>query len=182
MIDKPVQVDVTLQLPRKDVNGNRISMITAKDQAQVTLQGGETGLLHIPIVPHLPTQPSQDNVLSVQVEAHGPTKGYSVVRHVHGGRAATALNMSPFRLNILREVGFVALSTAPGSLSARFAIIPGVVEKIPTGDIRYETLWTAKELPSEQVRYAGMAAQAERLAATISRAKAMDPLYIVTEQ
>src|SRR5258708_9576965 len=44
MIDKPVQVDVTLQLPRKDVNGNRISMITAKDQAQVTLQGGETGL------------------------------------------------------------------------------------------------------------------------------------------
>src|SRR5579859_7009356 len=75
-IDKPVQVDVTLQLPRKDANGNRITMITPKDQVQVTLQGGETGLLHIPIVPHLPTQPSQDNVLSVQVQTRAPTKGY----------------------------------------------------------------------------------------------------------
>ncbi len=182
IIDKPIQVDVALQLPRKDSSGNRITMITPKDQVQVTLQGGETGLLHIPIVPHLPTQPSQDNILNVQVQVRGPAKGYRLVRHIHGGRAATALNMSPFRLNILREVGFVALSTAPGTLSARFAIIPGAVEKVPAGDIRYEVLWTAKELPSEQMRYTAMAAQAERFAATISRALVMEPLYRVTEQ
>src|SRR5579859_2104593 len=180
-IDKPLQLEVTLQLPRKDANGNHMSMLTPKDKIQLTLQGAETGLLHIPIVPHLPTQPSQDNTLNVQVEVRGPAKGYRLVRHIHGGRAATALNMSPFRLNILREVGFVALSPAPGNLAARFSIIPGAVEKIPSAEIRYETLWTAKELPSEQMRYAAMAGQAERYAATISRAKVMEPLNIVTE-
>src|ERR1041385_2840205 len=114
--DRPLQVIVSLRLPRKDANGNRMSMITAKDEIPVTLQGGETGLLHIPVVPHLPTQPSENNKLGVSFQIRGIPKTYRIVRHAHGGRPASALNMSPFRLNILREVGFSAQSPEPATL------------------------------------------------------------------
>src|ERR1044071_1767619 len=117
--DRPLQVNVAVQLPRKDSNGNRMSVITSKDEVLITLQGGETGLLHIPIVPHLPTQPSQNNQLGVRFQVRGIPKTYRIVRHIHGGRPASALNMSPFRLNILREVGFTAQSPEPATLGRK---------------------------------------------------------------
>src|SRR5260221_2743580 len=59
--DKPIQIMVSIQLPRKDSQGKRMSLITPKDEIQVGMQAGETGLLHVPVVPHLPTQTSHDN-------------------------------------------------------------------------------------------------------------------------
>src|SRR5579859_3028437 len=105
--DKPVQVTVYIQLPRKDLAGNRMTLITPKDEIPVSMAAGETGLLHVPIVPHLPTQTSENNVVGVKIAVRAP-KGHKVMRPIYGGRAVTALNMSPFRLNILREVGFLA--------------------------------------------------------------------------
>src|SRR4051812_32947003 len=151
--DKPVQVGVSLQLPRKDTSGNRISLITSKDEITVGMQPGETGILHVPIVPHLPTQPSKGNQMSVRFQVKAP-RGYKLVRQSDGGRAPTALNMSPFRLGILREVGFGVSVQEPAVLNAPFDIIPGHVDMIPTAEARYETIWTAKELPNEQVKYA----------------------------
>src|SRR5450432_3524308 len=181
--DKPIQVDLTVQLPRKDSQGNRMSLITPKDEIKVTLQGGETGLLHMPIVPHLPTVASQNNILGVTVKMR-PARGYRVVRHVHGGRTATALNMSPFRLNILREVAFTARTREkdPNTLLGSFNVISGQVENVPPGEVHYETLWTVKELPSEAARYAQMAIKAERFASTLSRTQVAEPLRAITEQ
>jgi hypothetical protein len=180
--DRPLQINVAVQLPRKDSNGNRMSVITSKDEVLITLQGGETGLLHIPIVPHLPTQPSENNKLGVRFQVRGVPKTYRIVRHVHGGRPASALNMSPFRLNILREVGFTAQSMDPTTLVDSFNVIPGHVENVPYGEIRYETLWSVKELPTEQVKYAALSLQAERFVGTLSRMQIFEPLMIATEQ
>jgi hypothetical protein len=179
--DKPIQVTVSIQLPRKDSQGNRMSLITPKDEIQVGMQAGETGLLHVPVVPHLPTQTSENNKMTVQVQSRIP-KNYKLVRQPHGGRAATALNMSPFRLNILREVGFTAIPGAPGTLTSEFSIIPGHVDTIPPLDVRYETLWSAKEYPNEQAKYTQLAAAAERFAATLSRTQVYQPLISITEQ
>ncbi len=180
--DRPLQMNVSVQLPRKDSNGNRMSVITSKDEILTTLQGGETGLLHIPVVPHLPTQPSENNKLGVRFQVRGIPKTYRVVRHVHGGRPASALNMSPFRLNILREVGFTAQSSEPNTLIDTFSVIPGHVENVPYGEIRYESLWSVKELPTEQARYSALALQAERFVGTLSRMQIFEPLAIFTEQ
>src|SRR5260221_14586985 len=52
--DKAIQVDVTVQLPRKNSQGNRMSLFTSKAEIRVFLQWIETGSTHIPIVSHLP--------------------------------------------------------------------------------------------------------------------------------
>src|SRR5262249_12248674 len=109
-------------------------------------------------------------------------KNYKLVRQPHGGRAATALNMSPFRLNILREVGFTAIPDGPGALTSVFDIIPGHVDTVPPVDVRYETLWSAKELPNEQAKYELLADAADRFAGTLSRTQVYQPLISVTEQ
>src|SRR5258708_3953624 len=179
--DKPIQVQITVQLPRKDSQGNRMTLITPKDEIMVGMEAAETGLLHIPIVPHLPTQASQNNTIGVRFQVKTP-KAYKVIRQLHGGRAATALNMSPFRLNILREVGFTAASPEPGALNANFNIIAGHVDDMPPGAVRYETLWTVKELPNEQARYPALVAQAERFAGTMTRTRIFEPLLLNTEQ
>jgi len=112
-----------------------------------------------------------------------PARGYRIVRHVHGGRTATALNMSPFRLNIcerllLQPYPRKGSQHAPGT----FNVIAGQVENVPPGEVRYETLWTVKELPSEAARYAQMAIKAERFASTLSRTQVAEPLQSITEQ
>ncbi|MEP7287530.1 MAG: hypothetical protein ABI947_17365 [Chloroflexota bacterium] len=181
MCDKPIQVQINLQIPRKDSLGNRMSLIAAKDEIVVNMQPGETGLLHVPIVPHLPTQPTQNNTMSVRIQPRVP-KAYKLVRHADGGRPATALNMSLLRLNILREVSFMAVSQVAGVLTAPFNIIPGQVQTMAPAANRYETLWSVKELPNEQARYAASVKDAERFAATLSRSTVMEPLLAITEQ
>ncbi len=179
--DKPIQVNVTLQLPRKDSAGNRVSLITPKDAILVNLQPAETGILHIPIVPHLPTQPGTDNLLGVKFEVRAP-KDAKPVRSLQGGRAAAALNMSPVRLNILREVGFNAVMREPGFLIAKFNIIPGQVEAAPTPAPRYESLWTTTELGKEQAKYKAQAEQAQKIANTLTRTRVLRPLIETTQK
>jgi hypothetical protein len=177
--DKPIQVNVLLQLPRKDAAGNRVSLITPKDSILVTLQPAEVGILHVPIVPHLPTQPSTDNLVGVKFEVQAP-KGYRLIRLLQGGRSATALNMSPFRLNILREVGFAAVMREPGFLISKFNVIAGQVDAAPPPAIRYETVWTTTELPKEQASYATQADQTMKVANTLTRTRVMQPLIMAT--
>jgi hypothetical protein len=179
--DKPIQVQVSLMLPRKDTSGNRLTLITPKDEIVINMQPGETGMLHMPVVPHLPTQPSQNNKMLVRVRVKAPGR-YKYVRQPLGGRAASALNMSPFRLNILREVSFIATAADPDVLSAPFDIIPGLMENIPVSAPRYESIWTTKELPNEEATYKNNFALAEKFAAAISRSVVMEPLIEITEK
>jgi hypothetical protein len=179
--DKPVQVAITLQLPRKDTNGQRMSLVTGKDEILVGMQPGETGLVHVPVVPHPPTQASQGNVMSARFQVKTP-RGYKMIRQADGGRAPTALNMSPFRLGILREVAFGVNVQEPGVLTAPFDVIPGHVDMIPPAEARYETLWSSKELQNEQLKYNAFAAEAERFAGMISRTLVMEPLIKISEQ
>lgn len=179
--DKPAQVTVTVRLPRKDATGNRINISTPKEVIPINLEASEMGLLHIPVVTSEPTQPSPDNLLGVQIGVKGPRR-YKTVRPAFGGRAASMLNMSPFRLEILREVGFTANVRDQNMLVDLFNVIPGSVNPAPMPAApRYETLWMAKELPKEQARYAEMTEQAKRFANTLSRNLVMEPLTVTTE-
>src|SRR5437764_479106 len=70
----------------------------------------------------------------------------------------------------------------PSTLTGMFSIIPGHVDTIPPLDVRYETLWSAKEYPNEQAKYAQLAAVAERFAGTLTRTQVYQPLISITEQ
>src|SRR5262249_51445980 len=139
--DKSAQVTVTVRLPRKDATGNRINVTTPKEVIPVNLEASEMGLLHIPVVASTPTQPSPDNLIGIQIDVKAPRR-FKTVRPAFGGRAASMLNMSPFRLEILREVGFTANVRDQNILVDLFNVIPGNVSPAPMPPApRYETLW-----------------------------------------
>ncbi|MCC7207481.1 MAG: hypothetical protein IT323_09250 [Anaerolineae bacterium] len=178
--NRPVPVAVTLYLPRKDVDGNRMSLVAPKENLTVNLGPGEAGLLHVPIIPYPPTRPSEENVIGVRAEARLP-RGAHIVHGPHGGRPASVLSMSPFRLNTLREVGFAAALEGEHVVKT-FNILPGSIAA-PQPDLspRYETLWSARELPDERARYLALAERAADFAQTLERSRLLAPLAAATE-
>jgi hypothetical protein len=178
--DRPVSVTITLHLPRKDVDGNRMSLVAPKESLTQNLGPGETGLLHVPIIPYPPTHPSEENVIGVRAEARAP-RGAQMVHGRHGGRPASVLSMSPFRLNALREVGFSAVVEGEHVVKT-FNILPGSIAA-PQLDLtpRYETLWSVRELPDEQARYLALSKRAAAFAETLDPSRLLEPLIAVTE-
>jgi hypothetical protein len=179
--DQLAQVMVTIQLPRKDTQGRRISLVTTKDVFAFEMQPAEVGLLHIPIVPHLPTQPGEGNPISTRVDVK-PSKSYNLVRPLQGGRPPALLNLSPTRLNILRQLGFSGASQEPGVLSTTFDISPTQSATTQTENVppRYEALWRVKELANEQAKYAALAEKAQRFARIFTPANIMDSMVALT--
>jgi hypothetical protein len=178
--DQPAQVMVTIQLPRKDRQGRRISLVTTKNVFAFEMQPAEVGLLHIPIVPHLPTQPGEGNPISARVDVR-PAKSYNLVRLLQGGRPPALLNLSPARLNILRQLGFSGASQEPGVLSTTFDISPRQPGTTQTENVppRYEALWRVKELAEEQAKYAALAEKAQRFARIFTPATIMDSMIAI---
>ena len=93
------------------------------------------------------------------------------------------LSMSAVRLDILRGVGFTAMTRQPGFLVAAFDVLPGqtdmFLQLIPTAP---ETLWSVKELAQEQAKYTALAEQAARIARTLTRKTVLAPLIAITER
>lgn len=179
--DQPAQVMVTIQLPRKDTQGRRISLVTTKDIFAFVMQPAEVGLLHIPIVPHLPTQPGEGHPIGARVDVK-PAKSYNLVRPLQGGRPPALLNVSATRLSLLRQLGFSSASQVPGFLSSTFDISASQsgthqAENVPP---RYEALWRVKELAYEQAKYAALAEKAQRFARIFMPVNIMDSMIAVT--
>jgi hypothetical protein len=180
--DKPIQVNATLRLPKKDNAGNKINLWLPKDSAQITLQPAETGLLHMPIVSRPPTQPGTESAVALKVDVKFP-RNIRMVRPPSGGRPASVLSISPFRINILREVGFRIAQQEEHVLTDTFEIVPGVISAAPPPNApRYESLWTPRDLASEQAHYAELEQSAEQFAATITRYAVLEPLIELVEQ
>jgi hypothetical protein len=180
--NKPIQVNFTIRLPKRDAAGNRLNLWTPKDNIQIVLQPAETGLLHIPIVSRQPTQPSDNIPIVIKAEVKLP-RNVGQVRPPSGGRPASILNMSPFRLSILREVGFRIRQQEEATLSDSFNIVPGTISTAqPANAPRYETLWTAKDLDAEKAHYAELEQYAHRFAGTITRNLVLEPLQTLLEQ
>lgn len=180
--DKPIQVNVSLRLPKKDNAGNKINLWVPKESAQVTLQPAETGLLHMPIVSRPPMTPAPDLPISIKLDVKFP-RNVQLVRPPSGGRPASVLSISTFRLSILREVGFRIAHQEESVLNDTFEIVPGVISAAPPPNApRYESLWTPSDLAKEQAHYAELEQTAEQFAATITRHTVLEPLIELVGQ
>ena len=181
--DKPIQIEVAMQLPQKDPEGNRFALTTPQMVIPLELGPGETSLLHAPVTVRSPSLPGRGRVVGVRVSATAP-QVYSLVRPPDGGRTATMLSMSAVRLDILRGIGFTAATRQPGFLVSAFDVLPGQTDIFLQVDLqpRLETLWSVKELAQEQAKYAALAAQAAHIARTLNRKTVLAPLIAITEQ
>jgi hypothetical protein len=147
------------------------------------LQPCEVGLLHIPLIARTPTLPGKGNAVGITIEPTSPYP-YNLTRPPDGGRLPTQLALSAIRLQILRDIGFMATKVKPGLLAAGFDLMPGDPDAFRDDAVlpRYETLWTTHELPQEQARYAALAEKAEVIAKGFNRKTVLEPLIALSEQ
>ncbi len=185
LCDQPVPVKTTIQLPRRTVNGERISLFAPRETLEVTLPPGEVGLLHFPLVPQLPTPVGSNYAVSVHIEPHSP-RNAKWIRDPFGGRAPGVLPISKHRRLILqREVDFSAQvddSSPDKTLRATFGVLPGQVNAKQEVMARYEPLWTSQSLAQDQADYAMIEAQARSIATTFTRTRLYESLRAETER
>jgi len=163
LIDKPQEVVLAVRLPSKDTHGNRLSFLLPRKQVKVRLAAGEVGLMHVPVVAQPPTPPATGYPVMAKVVAQPAEKQYELIRPRGAGRPPSALSVSPFRLDVLREVLFSGEGRG-GDLRCRFDVIPGQVKLgLPKVDAKYEALWTAEDFSLEQGRIEASISQAEAI-------------------
>jgi len=182
VIDRPQQVNVDVRLPRRDAAGRRLSFFLPKKQIRLTLGPGEVGVLYLPVVVQPPTSAARGYPVQVQVQVQASGAARRV-RAPGLGRPPSVLDVSPFRLEVLRDVPFSGKGPQPGQLRTHIDVIPGKVRPglfNPTS--RYDTLWTARDYRRDQERLAEVAALGERVALDFTRGNVFYPLEKATRE
>lgn len=170
VIDQPQEVVLAARLPRQDAAGQRLSFFLPKKQFKLRLGPGEVGLMHLPVVAQPPTPPARGYPAQVKLLAQPTGEGHRQVRARGRGRPPSVLSLSPFRLEVLRDVGFGGDSRPPDTLRCRFDVIPGQVNVglvHPTP--KYETLWTAQDYQAERGKIEEVISLAEEVMLDFTR-------------
>ena len=170
LTDQSLPVQVITRVPTKDGKGNLLNLFTRRPRYAFMLPAGEVGLLHLPITPQLPTPPGKNYPVRVQINVQKPDV-FGRVRAVAGGERPSLLAISPFRLNVLREIAFGANTAAPNQIVTTFDVLPGQFpqredEPLP----RYEALWTVGDMDQEFARARAKAPEALRFVNNLMRA------------
>ena len=172
LIDQPVDVRVALNLPSKDAGGKPISLSTPKKHVSFTMSPGEAGVLRMPVVPIIPTQPVENLPIGIDIQTRAARSG-NLVRTPTRSAPPSVLAVSPFKLQVLRDVEFVDPAMASETqITALLDIaqrrLPGYSQSLrPT----YEALWTRDQMNAER----------EHLLAQVDRARVIAGTFELNE-
>lgn len=185
MVDQNMQVKAGLQLPQTDKNGNPVLFDTPKPMMAISLKPGEVGVLRMPITPVAPTLPG--NGYPVRVAVRYRTQGSaSPVRPASGGPPPSRLDVSPFRLQVLRDVDFVSVmwNNSADIITVNFDVAPKRLPPAPDGPKpRYEALWTDELMTKERELVSARLEDARRLATRLTHGSSYKELMTaVTER
>jgi hypothetical protein len=174
MIDQPLGVRVSLSLPTRDRTGAALKLDTPRKTIEWTMKPGEVGVLRTPVVPLAPTPPGTDYPIRVSVQAKAARPG-RVMRSPIGGAPPSVLAVSPFKLQVLRDVEY--LRPRPGDRAGgdgvpvtayfdladrKLPVQPGALKPL------YDVLWTAEQMPAERQSIASHLEAARMLASTFA--------------
>lgn len=167
MVDQNMQVKIGLQLPKTDRKGDPVIIEAAKSTVTLGLTPGEVGVLRIPIVAHPPTQPGKGFPVRVAIRYRTPEPGVAV-RPPGGGAPPSVLTISPFKLQVLREIEFTSHTWNESAeiITSYFDVVP---KRIALAEVdlkpHYETLWVQEHMPKEVELARARLPEARRLAA-----------------
>ncbi len=170
MTDQNVDVRVALHLPTKGSDGSPMMLSTPKKMVGLTLSPGEVGALRMPLVALLPTQPANDVPVHVAIRARSRTG--KLLRTPTRGAPPSALSVSPFKLQVLRDVEWVdhPHNLSPEDVVVTFDInpkrLPPIQQTLKPG---YEILWTQEQMRDERRNILGKMDEARVLAASFTR-------------
>ncbi len=151
MVDQPITLKIAVRVPTTDRKGNIVVIDTPKGQVSITLRPGEAGVLRLPIIAKPPTQPGKDFPVRVAIRYRAPPNARQI-RPPGGGIRPSVLSVSPFKLQVLREVEYAAhkWNESTDILTVYFDVMPKRLDiKTEEPKARYETLWTTDEMEHE---------------------------------
>lgn len=172
MIREDVTVRVLVRAPNRDRQNNPVNLEFEAGH-NVSLTGGEVGLLRIPLRALAPTQASKS--LPIRIQVHSSiTKEMTQVRPPDGGPPPSAVAVSPFRLQALREVAFPEIADSDSDVqTVNFDIFN---KRLPPQRVsirpQYERLWAAAEAQEEQKLAQSHLAQVQEMAYSIAHGTA----------
>ncbi|MBI1256863.1 MAG: hypothetical protein GC204_05290 [Chloroflexi bacterium] len=178
MVDQNMDVKVALHLPSKAADGTAIMISAPKKMVSLTLTAGEVGVLRMPIVAVLPTQPAND--LPVQVAIRYRARNGKAVRSPTRGAPPSALSVSPFKLQVLRDIEWVdqPQNLSPENITVRFDVAP---KRLPSSNQtlkpNYEVLWSQQQMKDERRNILGQMDGARLLATSFTRMTLYDSIY-----
>jgi len=182
MIDQNMDVKVALHLPTRSPAGKQIAISTPKKMVSLTMSPGEAGVLRLPLVAVPPTQPSGD--IPVQVAVRYRSRSGKAVRPPTLGAPPSVLAVSPFKLQVLRDIEWVehphALS--PENITVTFDIAPKQLPALQqTLKPSYEVLWAQEQMRDERRNIQSKVDEARLLAASFTRVALSDALLRATD-
>ena len=178
MIDQNMDVKIALHLPSKGADGTAIMISTPKKMISLTMTPGEVGVLRMPIVALPPTQPA--NNLPVQVAIRYRSRNGKAVRPPTRGAPPSALSVSPFKLQVLRDIEWIdqPRTVSPENITVSFDIAPKRLPPLKqTIKPSYEVLWSQDQMRNEKRNILGKMDEARVLAASFSRSTLYDSLF-----
>lgn len=177
MIDQNMQLKVGLQLPTKDKKGHPIAIDTPKETMSLGLGPGEVGVLRLPVVAQPPTPPGQYPI-RVAIRYRAPEGNR--IRPPDGGPPPSVLEISPFRLQVLRDVDFESRmwNDSIDIITVVLDVASRTMPQIPSGlKPRYETLWTAHYMERERELVTAHLEEARLLATRLVHGSSYPDLY-----
>lgn len=150
MIDQPMQVKIGLQIPSEDRKGNPVVIDTPRGMMALNLGPGEVGVARMPLVALPPTRPGTG--LPVRVAVRYRAQGGVRVRPPGGGPPPSVISISPFRLQVMRDVNFVSQkwNDSTDIITITFDLVPKHIPRSPQNmQTSYESLWTAEQMETE---------------------------------
>ncbi len=171
MVDQNMQVRVSVNLPPEDKRGYPLVVDIPRKMVTLGLRPGEVGALRLPIVPLPPTAPGTQFPVRVAVRYRTARPGRPV-RPPSGGAPPTMLSISPFKLQVLREVAYAAQAWNQSNeiVTAFFDIAPKIMPDL-RGNLKplYESLWTHEAMHSEIQSVEAHIEDAQRVATGLTR-------------
>jgi hypothetical protein len=183
MIDQPMDIKIGVQLPTRDDNGKAIHMMTPKKVIDVQLKPGEVGTARLPIVPMPPTMPNTD--IPIRVAVRRRARGGTMVRSAIGGAPPSALTISTYKLQALREVDFVEhpYNVSPEIVTVTFDVAAKRLPSVPP-DLKptYESLWTREQMSDERQNIRAKLSDARMVADELSHAALYLPMLHMVDE
>ena len=180
MVDQPLQVKVSLRMPNRDKKGNPVVIEAGKSTTTVGMRPGEVGLVRIPITAHPPTSSGKDYPVQVAVRYNVPENSIKV-RPPDGGPPPSVLSISPFRLQVMKEIEFVTKSS-PKSADVTTVTFDLAPKRLPRPDEaalqpKYDTLWASEQMQEEEKLARARIGDARRIALGLGHPTSYWALY-----
>jgi hypothetical protein len=149
--NQTMNVRVSLRFPTEDKQKRKIVLKTPQNVVTAQVKPGEVGILSIPVVANPPTQPIKN--IPIHVAVRYRARRGKLVRPFSGGYPPAKLDLSPYKLQALREVQFIQWQWGASTdiLKVYFDIaqrqLEAPRERLRT---RYEVIWSPDKMPDEQ--------------------------------